>query len=168
MLASGLLVMTTIVAGAWTIASLSRLGRIASETVRGNDVIAAATARVSGGLEREDHALLLVLAGDQRARSVLASERAIVSRSLAELIRQLEGDAEREMGRVLNRQVHEYRLAVDRIALAAPEPDRTMWWHASLPRFRSRGNTGFTGMGATRTPRARNGSGRRPRKVARR
>ncbi len=129
MVASGLLVLTTIVAGAWTLVSLSRLGRIVSETVRDSDIISAATANVSGGLEREDDALLLVLSGDQRARAALEQERAVVTHALTTLSAELTQQGERELMTELRREIAAYRTAADHVAAAAPEQDALARYH---------------------------------------
>ena len=129
MVASGLLVLTTIVAGAWTLVSLSRLGRIVSETVRDSDIISAATANVSGGLEREDDALLLVLSGDQRARAALEQERAVVTRALTTLSAELTQQGERNLMTELRREIAAYRTAADHVANAAPERDALARYH---------------------------------------
>jgi NtrC-family two-component system sensor histidine kinase KinB len=127
--ASGLLVLTTIVASVWTLVSLSRLGHIVSDTVRDSDVITVATATLSNGLEREDDALLLVLAGNQRARVVLAQERENVTRALAELSGQLTCEGEPELLAALRQAIAAYRSATDRVALLASEHDALSRYH---------------------------------------
>jgi NtrC-family two-component system sensor histidine kinase KinB len=129
MVASGLLVLTTVVAGAWTLVSLSRLGRMVSETVRDSDIISAATANVSGGLEREDDALLLLLSGDQRARSALAHERAVVTGALTTLLAELTQQGERDLMTDLHVEIAAYRAAADRVAASAPERDALARYH---------------------------------------
>ena len=70
--AAVLLVGTTVIASVWTLAALSRLSGLVTDTVRDSEAVTAVTSKLSGALEREDDAVLLVLAGDQRGTSVLA------------------------------------------------------------------------------------------------
>ena len=65
--AAGLLVLTTVTASVWTLFALSRHSGIVTDTVRQSESVTAVTSRLAGALEREDDAVLLVLAGDPRA-----------------------------------------------------------------------------------------------------
>ena len=64
--AAGLLVLTTVMASVWTFFALSRLSGIVTDTVRQSESVTAVTSRLAGALEREDDAVLLILAGDDR------------------------------------------------------------------------------------------------------
>ncbi|HVV83725.1 MAG TPA: hypothetical protein VHE35_11705, partial [Kofleriaceae bacterium] len=81
--AAALLVITGTVASGWTLVALSRLGDALGAIVRGNDRVSAATARLSGALEREDDALLLLIAADPRGHDALVRERAATDEALA-------------------------------------------------------------------------------------
>ena len=82
--AAVLLVCTTVIASVWTLAALSRLSGLVTDTVRDSEAVTAVTSTLSGALEREDDAVLLVLAGDQRGTSVLARERTVVDKAVAD------------------------------------------------------------------------------------
>ncbi len=69
--AVSLLVLTTVTASAWTFFALSRLSGIVTDTVRQSESVTAVTSRLAGALEREDDAVLLILAGDTRGSEVL-------------------------------------------------------------------------------------------------
>ena len=83
--AAGLLVLTTVTASVWTFFALTRLSGIVTDTVRQSESVTAVTSRLAGALEREDDAVLLILAGDDRGSQVLASERAVVDKAVADL-----------------------------------------------------------------------------------
>ncbi len=83
--AAGLLVLTTVIASVWTFFALTRLSGIVTETVRQSESVTAVTSRLAGALEREDDAVLLILAGDDRGSQVLASERAVVDKAVDRL-----------------------------------------------------------------------------------
>src|SRR4029453_17143892 len=93
-IAAGLLVLTTVTASVWTFFALSRLSGVVTETVRQSESVTAVTSRLAGALEREDDAVLLILAGDDRGTDVLAHERAVVDRSLSDLFGVLGPDDE--------------------------------------------------------------------------
>ena len=76
--AVSLLVLTTVTASAWTFFALSRLSGIVTDTVRQSESVTAVTSRLAGALEREDDAVLLILAGGPRGSEVLTRERAVV------------------------------------------------------------------------------------------
>ena len=71
--AAGLLVLTTVTASVWTFFALTRLSGIVTDTVRQSESVTAVTSRLAGALEREDDAVLLILAGDERGTQVLDS-----------------------------------------------------------------------------------------------
>ena len=53
-LATLLLVATTVIASVWTLAALSRLSGVVTDTVRESEAVTGVTAQLSGALERED------------------------------------------------------------------------------------------------------------------
>ena len=57
--AAVLLVCTTVIASVWTLAALSRLSGLVTDTVRDSEAVTAVTSKLSGALEREDDAVLL-------------------------------------------------------------------------------------------------------------
>ena len=57
--AAGLLVLTTVTASVWTFFALTRLSRVATDTVEQSESVTAVTSRLAGALEREDDAVLL-------------------------------------------------------------------------------------------------------------
>ena len=64
--AAGLLVLTTGTASVLTFLALSQLSRTVTDTVQQSESVTAVTSRLAGALEREDDAVLLILAGDTR------------------------------------------------------------------------------------------------------
>ena len=90
--AAGLLVVTTVVASVWTLVSLSRLSGVVTDTVQQSEAVTAVTSRLAGALEREDDAVLLVLAGDSRGSEVLRRERNVVDLALRDLFEILAAD----------------------------------------------------------------------------
>jgi len=127
--AAGLLVLTTVVASVWTYLALMRLSGIVSETVRQGESVTAVTSRLAGALEREDDAVLLILAADQRGNQVLVTERAVVNGAMADLFAVLGDDDEREFGRPLQAELRAYREAADAVIRAAPERDALLQYH---------------------------------------
>ena len=65
--AAGCLVLTTVTASVWTLVALSRLSGVVTDTVEQSESVTAVTSRLAGALEREDDAVLLILARDDRA-----------------------------------------------------------------------------------------------------
>ena len=95
--AAGLLVLTTVTASVWTFFALTRLSGIVTDTVRQSESVTAVTSRLAGALEREDDAVLLILAADESGTQVLARERAVVDRAVADLFDVLGPNDEREL-----------------------------------------------------------------------
>ena len=52
--ACGVLVLTSVLAGIWTLTTLTQLSSAVGRTVEGIDVVAATTSELSAALERED------------------------------------------------------------------------------------------------------------------
>ena len=103
--AAGLLVLTTVIASVWTFFALTRLSGVVTDTVRQSESVTAVTSRLAGALEREDDAVLLILAGDDRGSRVLASERAVVDRAVADLFDVLGPEDERELATPLQAEL---------------------------------------------------------------
>ena len=66
MVAAGLLVLTTVIASVWTFFALTSFSGIVIDTVRQSESVTAVTSGLAGALEREDDAVPLILAGDDR------------------------------------------------------------------------------------------------------
>src|SRR5512145_438366 len=107
--AAGLLVCPTVTAGVWTFFALTRLSGIVTDTVRQSESVTAVTSRLAGALEREDDAVLLILAGDDRGTEVLARERTVVDRAMSDLFEVLGPDDERELANPLRAALSAYR-----------------------------------------------------------
>ena len=129
MVAAGLLVLTTVIASVWTFFALTRLSGIVTDTVRQSESVTAVTSRLAGALEREDDAVLLILAGDDRGSRVLASERAVVDKAVADLFGVLGPEDERELATPLQAELSAYRQASDGVISVAPEREALVQYH---------------------------------------
>jgi hypothetical protein len=127
--AAGLLVLTTVTASVWTFLALSRLSGVVTDTVRQSESVTAVTARLAGALEREDDGVLLILAGDTRGTQVLARERAVVDKAVADLFQVLGPDDERELASPLQRELAAYRRSADDVVSIASEPEALVQYH---------------------------------------
>jgi NtrC-family two-component system sensor histidine kinase KinB len=127
--AAVLLVCTTVIASVWTLAALSRLSGLVTDTVRDSESVTAVTSKLSGALEREDDAVLLVLAGDARGRAVLSQERTVVDTAVADLFDVLGPADEQELARPLEAELQAYRRAADALAAVAPEREALVRYH---------------------------------------
>ena len=127
--AAGLLVLTTVTASVWTFFALTRLSSIVTDTVRQSESVTAVTSRLAGALEREDDAVLLVLAGDARGTQVLSRERGVVDRAVADLFDVLGPNDERELATPLREELRAYRQAADGVVSVAPERDALVQYH---------------------------------------
>jgi NtrC-family two-component system sensor histidine kinase KinB len=127
--AAGLLVLTTVTASVWTFFALTRLSGVVTDTVRQSESVTAVTSRLAGALEREDDAVLLILAGDDRGTQVLARERGVVDRALADLFDVLGPNDERELATPLQDELRAYRQAADDVVSVAPERDALVQYH---------------------------------------
>src|SRR5207237_5972493 len=127
--AAVLMVCTTVIASMWTLAALSRLSNVATDTVRESEPVTALTSKLSGALEREDDAVLLVLAGDRRGATVLSRERRIVDGAVSELFDVLGPADERDLARPLLSALQAYRRAADGVAAMASERDALVQYH---------------------------------------
>jgi len=127
--AAGLLVLTTVTASVWTFFALTRLSGVVTDTVRQSESVTAVTSRLAGALEREDDAVLLILAGDERGTQVLTRERAVVDRAVADLFDVLGPNDERELATPLRDELRAYRQASDGVVSRAPERDALVQYH---------------------------------------
>ena len=128
-IATLLLVATTVIASVWTLAALSRLSGVVTDTVRESEAVIAVTAQLAGALEREDDGVLLVLAGDQRGTSVLDHERQVVDRAVADLFEVLGPADERDLAQPLEAELQAYRRAANDVITVAPEQDALVQYH---------------------------------------
>ena len=127
--AAGLLVFTTVTATVWTLLALSRLSGIVTATVRQSESVTAVTSRLSGALEREDDAVLLILAGDKLGAQVLARERTVVDGAVVDLFGVLGPDDERELASPLKTELRTYRQAADEVISGALEREALVEYH---------------------------------------
>jgi NtrC-family two-component system sensor histidine kinase KinB len=127
--AAALMVCTTVIASIWTLAALSRLSNVATDTVRESEAVTAVTSKLSGALEREDDAVLLVLANDRRGATVLSRERGVVDGAVSELFDVLGPADERDFARPLLSALQAYRRAADAVAAMASEREALVQYH---------------------------------------
>jgi NtrC-family two-component system sensor histidine kinase KinB len=127
--AAGLLVFTTVTASVWTLFSLSRLSGMVTDTVQQSESVTAVTSRLAGALEREDDAVLLILASDARGTQVLAAERDVVDKALVDLFGVLGPDDERELATPLQAELRAYREAADGVISVSVEREALMQYH---------------------------------------
>jgi NtrC-family two-component system sensor histidine kinase KinB len=128
-LAAGLLVFTTVTASTWTLFALTRLSGIVTDTVRQSESVTAVTSRLAGALEREDDAVLLILAGDDRGNQVLAHDRSVVDGALGELFEVLGPEDDRELAHPLDAELRSYRQAADAVIALASEREALVQYH---------------------------------------
>jgi NtrC-family two-component system sensor histidine kinase KinB len=145
-LAAGLLVCTTVTASVWTLVALTRLSGVVTDTVRQSESVTAVTSRLAGALEREDDAVLLTLAGDDRGSQVLAHDRAVVDGALAELFDVLGPDDDREFAQPLQSELRSYRQAADAVIALAPQRDALVQYHQQANPVLRRAITLITGI----------------------
>jgi two-component system, NtrC family, sensor histidine kinase KinB len=126
--AAGLLVVTTVVASVWTLVSLSRLSGVVTDTVQQSEAVTAVTSRLAGALEREDDAVLLVLAGDSRGSEVLRRERNVVDLALRDLFKILAADQSTRAD-PLQAELQAYRRAADAVIAVGPTPNALVQYH---------------------------------------
>jgi NtrC-family two-component system sensor histidine kinase KinB len=127
--AAGLLVITTVTASVWTFLALTRLSGVVTYTVRQSESTTAVTSRLAGALEREDDAVLLVLAGYERGKHVLAGERAVVDKALLDLFDLLGPNDKRELADPLHAELRDYRSTADGVLAVASERQALVEYH---------------------------------------
>jgi two-component system, NtrC family, sensor histidine kinase KinB len=128
-IAAGLLALTTVTATVWTLFALSRLSGIVTDTMRQSESVSAVTSSLAGALEREDDAVLLILAGDSRGAEVLAGERTVVDGAVIDLFGVLGPDDERELATPLTTELRTYRHASDAIISGGVEREVLVQYH---------------------------------------
>lgn len=114
-LSAGLLLVAVMAAcGAWSVVTFTRLSAVIGETLHDNQDKIDLTATLAGGLEREDDALLLALAGDaSRARGERDEERRRFEDAFARLQAVLISGEELAASDDLRIHVDAYRRAGD-------------------------------------------------------
>ena len=127
--AAVLLVGATVIASVWTLAALSRLSGLVTDTVRDSEAVTAVTSKLSGALEREDDAVLLILSGDPGGVAVLARERTVVDKAVADLFDVLGPVDEQELAKPLVSELEAYRRAADAVASIAAEREALVQYH---------------------------------------
>ncbi len=122
LLAGVLLVAVLAACGAWSFVAFTRLGAVIGETLRDNQDKIDLTAALASGLEREDDALLLALAGDAgKARSECEGARHRFEEDFSRLRDYLTTGDEQQVVDDLRRHVDAYRRAGD-VLLGARDP----------------------------------------------
>jgi signal transduction histidine kinase/HAMP domain-containing protein len=127
--AAGLLVLTSVTASVWTFLALNRLSGVVTDTVAQSESVTAVTSRLAGALEREDDAVLLIVAGDERGTQALIRERAVVDRAVDDLFGVLGPNDERNLATPLRAELRAYRQAADDVVSMAPERDALVQYH---------------------------------------
>lgn len=127
--AAGLLVLTTVTASVWTFLALNRLSGVVTVTVSQSESVTAVTSRLAGALEREDDAVLLILAGDDRGTQALSGEREVVNRAVDDLFGVLGPNDERDLATPLRAELRAYRQAADDVVSMAPDRDALVQYH---------------------------------------
>ncbi len=136
-LAGCLLVVATIASATWSVTMFAHLADVVDDTVRASEQLIEHAATLASGLEREDDALLLALAGQTvLARQELATERAVGDDALRHLRAILTDDANRQIALALAENISRYRALGDdlmRIAVTmADEPDAFEHYHQTV------------------------------------
>ncbi len=127
-----LLVAATTGPGLWSTLTFARLSRVLAEALQDSERLMAATAAVSGALEREDDALLFAFTNDPNARAQLVSRRAAVDdavRGLAEAVTVSSRDAEITP---LHDAIAAYRSAGDTVLATGRLDDRAERYQADV------------------------------------
>jgi NtrC-family two-component system sensor histidine kinase KinB len=113
-LASILLVMTTILSGLWCAWTFARLTAVAGKTLQVSRLTIDLTAALSDALEREDDALLLAVSGNrEQAERKLQAERQRFTQSYTKLLGTLDQADEKQVASALQQHAGEYRAAGD-------------------------------------------------------
>jgi NtrC-family two-component system sensor histidine kinase KinB len=130
LLASLVLVATTVICGVWSSFTFARLSGAVDASLRQSQKTIELASTLGTSLEREDDALLLSLAGNLKtARADLERERRLFDQKLAELKPRLTEADELEASRVLERHVKEYRGLGDELLAAVGQPDARDLYH---------------------------------------
>jgi NtrC-family two-component system sensor histidine kinase KinB len=127
--ACGVLVLTSALAGVWTLRALASLSSVVGQTVEGLDVVAATTSELSDSLEREDDALLLAVGDSSRGRSSLDSKRALVD-AAANMLLGVKGVLPLPPATTgLRESISVYRQVADKIIEDRHSADRLLRYH---------------------------------------
>lgn len=119
--------------GAWSVVTFARLSGVIGETLRDNQDKIDLTATLASGLEREDDALLLSLAGDAgRARGEREEQRRRFDDAFARLRAVLTTEEEQAAGDDLLRQVKAYRRAGDVLLNSAGQTQARETYHERI------------------------------------
>lgn len=134
LLACFLFVVTTVVASAWSLWVLLRVGAVSSAMVRDSEGAAAATSALASALEREDDALLFTLGDPQRGQVALANARARTDEARSRLRPLIAADEPHPLA--VDSAVATYRSALA-LLLAEPGPEPLERYHREVnPRLR--------------------------------
>ncbi len=131
-IAGTLLIGTTLATGVWSVTSFRNVSRVVDETVTDDERATDATAKLAGGLEREDDAMLLALSDSPRGKAELVRERASVERALVHLANSLHAPDERRIATQLRSDIDIYRHAGDRLVESASSADARMRYHEQV------------------------------------
>ncbi len=124
LLAGALVVIATIASATWSVTMFARLADVVDDTVRASEQLIEHAATLASGLEREDDALLLALAGQtDPAQRELTAERAVGDDALRRLEELIVDDADRQIAATLRDNIVNYRaLGDDLMRMAARQP----------------------------------------------
>jgi NtrC-family two-component system sensor histidine kinase KinB len=133
LLAGGLLVLTTVAGGVWSVIMFARTSALVGERLRESQETIDLAAKLADTLEREDDALLLALAGKIRnARSEVARQRQDFDDAYARLVPRLNDPEERNAGIALGEDRDDYRHAGDTLLAAASQPGASELYHQQV------------------------------------
>jgi len=133
LLAGGLLVLTTVAGGVWSVITFARLSTVVGQTLRESQETIDLTTNLADMLEREDDALLLALTGKVRnARSQAARQRQDFDESYARLLARLRDPEESEAARALREHTNAYRVVGDTLLADAARADARDVYHEQV------------------------------------
>jgi NtrC-family two-component system sensor histidine kinase KinB len=116
--------------GVWSMVTFARLSSVIGDTLRDSQEKIDLMATLASGLEREDDALLLSLAGDAgRARGECETERRRFEEAFAQLRSVLNAGDEQAASDALRRHVDAYRRAGDALLDAREPADARETYH---------------------------------------
>ena len=115
MIVSAAFVVTTAAAAVWTLLVLTRLAAVTSTMARDSEDTTGATSALTGAIEREDDALLVVLGGTGADRAPLDRARARTDAAQRRLRALLADTVESRLADDIDASVAAYRSAGDRL-----------------------------------------------------
>lgn len=124
-----LLVATAAASSAWSAWAFRRVGLVVDATVKDSEQTTAATGALASALEREDDALLLTLADEQRGRRELDANRASVRDALTKVDALLTSKSERDTALALQREVDAYHAAGNELVAHVHDEGARMRYH---------------------------------------